>query len=31
VDIGCRLWDVKHRRQPPRPRPPAPEGQPGDR
>jgi hypothetical protein len=31
VDIGCRLWDVKHRRQPPRPKPPAPEDEPGDR
>jgi hypothetical protein len=28
VDIAFRLWDVKHRRQPPRPRPP--EDQPGD-
>ena len=20
TDLGCRLWDVKHRRQPPRPK-----------
>jgi hypothetical protein len=26
VDVGVRLWDVKHRRQPPRPKEKAPEG-----
>ncbi len=28
TDLGCRLWDVKHRRQPPRPAPAAPAGPP---
>jgi hypothetical protein len=26
VDVGFRLWDVKHRRRPPRPKEQAPEG-----
>jgi hypothetical protein len=31
VDVGCRLWDVPHRRRPPQPKPPAPQAEPGDR